>query len=174
LASKILVLGAVTGLQATVFTTLSLLGRYSPDDPLVLPAGHLEILVAVLGVSFTTMLIGLAISALIDNSDRGMPLLVLMVMAQLVCCGGLFPVHDRPVLEQLAWLAPARWAFAMVASTTDMATISSGPADPLWNHTATIWLADAAILAGIAIALVAMIAHHLTRLDPQRRAGRSS
>ena len=71
LASKILVLGAVTGLQATAFTVLSLWGRTPADDPLVLPAGHLEVLVAVLGVTFTTMLIGLGHLAVIDNAVPG-------------------------------------------------------------------------------------------------------
>jgi ABC-type multidrug transport system ATPase subunit/pSer/pThr/pTyr-binding forkhead associated (FHA) protein len=171
LASKVLVLTAVCGLQAIIFTALSLLGRNAPDDPLVLSAGHLEILGAILGVTVTTMLIGLAISALIDNADRGMPLLVLMVMTQLIFSGGLFAVHGRPVLEQLAWLAPARWAFAMTASTTDLGAISRGAPDPLWYHSVAVWGASAALLAGMAVALAAFTGYRLTVLDPRRREG---
>jgi ABC-type multidrug transport system ATPase subunit/pSer/pThr/pTyr-binding forkhead associated (FHA) protein len=169
LASKILVLTAVCGLEAVVFTTLSLLGRAAPDDPLVLPAGHLEILVAVVAVAVTSMLVGLAISAFIDNADRGMPLLVLMVMAQLVLSGGLFAVHGRPVLEQLAWLAPARWALAMTAATTDLGAIGRGARDPLWDHTPAGWWACGLVLLGMAVLLVVVTAHRLGRLDPARR-----
>ena len=39
---------------------------------------------------------GLLISAAIDNADRGMPLLVLLIMVQLIFCGGLFEVYDPP------------------------------------------------------------------------------
>ena len=83
-----------------------------------------------LGVTVTTMLIGLLISAAIGNPDQGMQLLVLMVMVQLIFCGGLFPVHDRPGLEQLAWFAPARWAFAQAAATTDLVHSVPDPPTP--------------------------------------------
>jgi ABC-type multidrug transport system ATPase subunit/pSer/pThr/pTyr-binding forkhead associated (FHA) protein len=169
LASKIVVLALITALQVTVFTLLSLLGRNAPDDPLVLTAGHVEVFVAVLAAGLVTMLIGLLISAVIDNADQGMPLLVLMVMAQLVFSGGLFALHGRPVLEQLAWLAPSRWAFAMTAATSQLTKLSRDDPDPLWEHSANVWSAEVMILAGMAIVLVAVIAYRLVRLDPQRR-----
>lgn len=169
LASKILVLGTLASLQATAFTALGLVGRNAPDDPLVVRGGHLEILLAVVTVTFTSMLTGLLISALIENSDRGLVILVLVVMAQLICCGGLFPVHDRPVLEQVAWLTPARWAFALAASSTGLTTLRSGTADPLWVHTPTVWWADLLVLGGIAVGLVATITYFLGRLDPHRK-----
>lgn len=168
LLSKVAVLSVVVALQATVFTAASLAGRPGPDDPL-LAAGNLEILAAVVLAGLASMLIGLAISAVIDNADRGMPLLVLVVMAQLVFSGGLFPVHDRLGLEQLAWLAPARWAFAMAAASTDLSAITPGTPDPLWRHDITVWLAEAAILAGATIALVAVTALLLRRWDARRR-----
>src|SRR3712207_7318475 len=104
LASKVVVLAVVTGLQAVLFTWVGLLGRDGPDDPLLLDSGRVEVLLAVVGVTWASMLTGLAISAAIDNADRGMPLLVLLVMVQLILCGGLFPVEGRVLLEQLAWL----------------------------------------------------------------------
>lgn len=54
-----------------------------------------------------------------------MMILVLAVMAQLICCGGLIPVHDWPVPEQGAWSTPARWALARAASSTDLMTLRS-------------------------------------------------
>ena len=167
LLSKIVVLAAVVGVQGVVFTAAGLAGRPGPDDPLV-AGGDLEVLLAVLSVALTSMLLGLMVSAVIDNADRGMPLLVLMIMAQLVFSGGLFPVHERAGLEQLAWLAPARWAFAMGAASVDLGAITRG-ADPLWRHDGVVWAGEAAILAGMAIGLTALIALVLRRCDPQRR-----
>jgi hypothetical protein len=46
-----------------------------------------------------------------------------MTMIQLVLCGGLVPLHGRPGLEQVSWAVPARWGFAMVASSTDLQRI---------------------------------------------------
>lgn len=169
LASKVVVLTAVVGIQAVLFTALSLWGRNGPDDPLVLTWGELEILVAVLAVTITSMLIGLAISAYIVNADRGMPLLVLMIMLQLIFSAGLFPVHDRPVLEQLAWLVPARWGFAMAAATADLSSTTPGTVDPLWKHTVADWATESTILFGIAMALILIIAARLARLDPRQR-----
>jgi ABC-type multidrug transport system ATPase subunit/pSer/pThr/pTyr-binding forkhead associated (FHA) protein len=173
LVSKVLVLGIITGLQATFFTLISLLGRDGPDNPVVLPWGRAEILLAVLGVTWTSMLIGLAISAAIDNADRGMPLLVLVIMVQLVFCGGLFPVHDRLVIEQLAWLVPSRWGFAMTAATTDLSRLDRGPSDPLWEPTASGWFSNATLLIAIMIALTAVIVVLVARLDPHRRTAKA-
>ncbi|WP_300007952.1 ATP-binding cassette domain-containing protein [Pseudonocardia sp.] len=168
LLSKLLVLGTISGLQAAVFTLLSLVGRNTPDDALVLGSPTLEVLVAVVGVTVVTMIVGLVISAFIDNADRGMPLLVLVLMLQLVVSGGLFPVHGRPVLEQLAWLVPSRWGFAMGASTIDLNVTARGGPDALWEHSAGRWLLAAGMLLLIAVILIAVTALLLRRLDPVR------
>jgi ABC-type multidrug transport system ATPase subunit/pSer/pThr/pTyr-binding forkhead associated (FHA) protein len=169
LISKVLVLVVITGFQASFFTLISLLGRKSPDDPVVLPWGRVEILVAVLAVTWTSMLAGLVISAAIDNADRGMPLLVLVIMVQLVFCGGLFPVHDRVVIEQLAWLVPSRWGYAMTAATTDLGRLYPSTTDPLWKPTASGWYSNATVLVAIVIVLATLIVVLVARLDPQRR-----
>jgi ABC-type multidrug transport system ATPase subunit len=169
LASKVVVLAGIVTLQVGVFTVLSLLGRPPPDHPVLLPA-QWEVFVAVLAAGLVTMLIGLAISATIKNADQGMPLLVLMVMAQLVFSGGLFAVHDRPVLEQLAWLSPSRWAYAMTAATAELTKLDrpGTTPDPLWEHTHTDWTNAALALTAMAIVLTGLTARRLTRLDPQR------
>jgi ABC transport system ATP-binding/permease protein len=109
------------------------------------------------------------ISAFIDNADRGMPLLVLVLMLQLVVSGGLFPVHGRVVLEQVAWLVPARWAYAMGASTIDLnPTVRGGP-DPLWEHAAGRWLLAIGVLGAQLVVLLGLAAWLLRRQDPVRR-----
>ena len=168
LASKVLVLGAVVGLQAVVFTVLAVLGRAGPDDPLVLPHGLAEVLVAVVAVTSASMLTGLLISGAIDNADRGMPLLVLLIMVQLILCGGLFAVSDRVLLDQLSWLVPARWGFSMTAATTGLGDIVRGTVDPAWRHAAGTWLSDLALLGATALATAILVVLSLARLDPRR------
>ncbi|MCX6463407.1 MAG: ATP-binding cassette domain-containing protein [Pseudonocardiales bacterium] len=167
LLSKLLVLGVLCGIQAVVFTLVSLLGRDAPDEALLLPSPMAEVVLAVVAVTLASMVVGLLISALVDNADRAMPLLVLVLMVQLVVSGGIFPVHDRVVLEQLAWLVPSRWAFAMGASTVDMNALR-GEADPLWEHSAGIWVLDASVLVVITAVLVVGTSVLLRRLDPIR------
>ena len=103
-----------------------------------------------------------------------MPLLVLLAMLQFVLSSAIIPVHGRPVLEQLAWLVPSRWAFAMGASTM---AIPSGPAfvpysesDPLWDHDAQTWLFDLGALCAVAVLFVVLTVVLLRRLEPRRQA----
>ncbi|MGH3585339.1 MAG: ABC transporter permease, partial [Pseudonocardia sp.] len=169
LTSKILVLGTVTAVQAAVFTVLALLGLPGPDAPVVLGSGLVEVLLAVVAVAVLTMVVGLVISAFIDNADRGMPLLVLVLMVQLVVSGGLFPVHGRVVLEQIAWLVPSRWAYAMGASTVDLSPLVRGDPDPLWEHTSSTWLLAVGVLAAQLVVLLGLATWLLHRQDPVRR-----
>jgi hypothetical protein len=168
LASKVLVLAVVTGLQAVLFTVLALIGRNGPDDPLILSVGRAEILLAVFAVTLASMLTGLLISGAIDNADRAMPLLVLVLMVQTVLCGGLFAVSDRPVLDQIAWLVPSRWGFSMTAATTQLGEITRGAVDPAWSHTATDWWTSLALMAVIGVVTLVLVVLTLARLDPKR------
>ena len=141
LASKLVILGVVVGLQSVLLGVLGTIGRPPPDAPVVLGSASLEIVVALAVLTVASMAVGLAVSALIDNADRGMPLLVLLAMLQFILSSALLQIGDRPGLGQLAWLVPARWGFAAGAATIGLPT---GPDthslytqhDALWDHTA--------------------------------------
>ena len=142
---------------------------------MVIPWPRVEVAVAVVAVTVVSMMIGLLISALIGNADRGMPLLVLVVMAELVLCGGMFGVKGRVPLEQLAWLSPSRWAYAMGASTVDLNDLrrtAGGDQDPLWDDKVGSWLTALGACTAQALVLVILLAIQLRRLDPQRKARR--
>jgi ABC transport system ATP-binding/permease protein len=146
-----------------------------PDESLVLPWPRAETAVAVVAVTVVSMMIGLLISAMIGNADRGMPLLVLVVMAELVLCGGMFGVRGRPPLEQLAWLSPSRWAYAMGASTVDLNSLkrnAHADMDPMWDFEPKRWLIALGACTVQALALVILLAIRLRRLDPQHKAGK--
>lgn len=173
LASKIVVLTVLTTLQGLVLGLLGVLGLPPPEEALVLHSSSAEVAVAVVTVTVVSMLIGLLISALIANADRGMPLLVLVVMAQLILCGGLFPVPKA--LLQVSWLLPSRWGYAMGASTVGVNYLRSqigGEEDPLWGHGSVHWLTALGASAALAILLTVLIALSLNRLDPHRKARR--
>ncbi|BBA87302.1 MULTISPECIES: FHA domain-containing protein [Mycobacterium] len=175
LASKLVVLTALTTAQGLILGFLGPAFLPAPDQSIVMPWPTVEVAVAVVAVTVVSMMIGLLISAMIGNADRGMPLLVLVVMAQLVLCGGMFGVKGRIPLEQLAWLSPSRWAYAMAASTVDLNDLrraAGGDQDPLWDYKVSSWLIAAGACVVQAAVLVTLIAWRLRQLDPQRKARR--
>jgi hypothetical protein len=190
--SKILVLVMITTLQAIPFTLIGLIGRKLPE-PVVLPDVRLEFLLAVIVVSLASAMLGLVISALVDNADKTMPLLVLITMAQLVFSGGIVPVEGKPGLEQLSYVAPARWGYAALASVGDINTLlragvtvgdltppgappqpdpnklvnDSAVKDPLWVHESKTYLFDIGAGVGIGVLCVIVTSLLIRRMDPK-------
>ncbi|OBK21173.1 ABC transporter ATP-binding protein [Mycobacterium asiaticum] len=181
LASKLAVLGAITGLQGLILGFLGVAFLPPPDDSLLLHSGSTQLLqrvgsaevaAAVVAVTVVSMILGLLISSLISNADRGMPLLVLVVMAQLVLCGGMFAVKDRIPLEQLAWLSPSRWAYAMAGSSIGVNYIRLTDPDPLWTHDPAHWFTALGMCAVLAVVMVILLAVRLRLRERPRKARR--
>ncbi|MBD0708768.1 MULTISPECIES: FHA domain-containing protein [unclassified Streptomyces] len=170
LASKVVVLGTITVLQAVVLTLVALIGvpLNTPDGQGVLMPPLVEITLAVALLAFTAMMLGLFVSALVRKEEVTMPLLVLLAIVQVVFCGALLTVRGTPVLEQLAWLVPSRWAFAAMGATIDIARIVPGEktADPLMRHTAEAWLFDMGMLVVLCLVLGLVVARLLRRHEP--------
>ena len=86
-----------------------------------------------------------------------MPALVGLVMIQLVLSGALVPVAGRAVLEQLAWLAPARWGFAAAAASVDLdkakRNVPGEVLDPLYDQSAGQYLFDLGMLAAVLVVI---------------------
>lgn len=87
------------------------------------------------------------------SHEQLLPMLVVVIMAQIVFSGGLIPVTGRVGLEHVSWLFPARWGFAATASTVDLPSIAPLVAvdEPLWLHEQTWWLFDIAMIAVLGI-----------------------
>ncbi len=171
LGSKLLVFLVIDALQVLLFVWLALLGRSGPTVPLVIHWWPLlEIIIPVTLVAFASTVLGLAVSALVKTVEQTTPVLVVTVMAQLVLSGGLFQVAGQPILEQISWLAPARWGFAATGSTVNL--LSEVPpiiADPLWVHTVSAWWRSIAylVIQIVVLAILARIA--LRRYEPGRK-----
>ncbi|MFF3322631.1 FHA domain-containing protein [Streptomyces sp. NPDC002889] len=164
LMSKVVVLGTVTVLQAVVLTQVGLAGvdLGAPDGKGVLMPPLAEITLAVALLSFTAMMLGLLVSALVRREEVTMPLLVLLAIVQVVFCGALLELDGVPGVEQLAWLIPSRWALAAMASTIGLTSIAPGKLtdDPLFEHAAGVWLLD----MGMLVVLSAVFGYAVARL----------
>ncbi|MEU7006440.1 FHA domain-containing protein [Streptomyces sp. NPDC046332] len=170
LMSKVVVLGTITVVQAVVLTLVALIGvpLNVPDGKGVLMPPLVELTLAVALLSFTAMMLGLFVSALVRKEEVTMPLLVLLAIVQVVFCGALLTVTGTPVLEQLAWLVPSRWAFAAMGATIDIGTIapSDKTTDPLMDHTLGAWLFDMGMLVVLCLVLGFVVARLLRRQEP--------
>jgi ABC transport system ATP-binding/permease protein len=160
LGSKLAVLALIGTVQAVLVGLLGTLNTPAPPDPIFGDA-MTEIVITLILVTVSIMALGLLVSALIANPDRGMPVMVVVLLLQLLLCGMLFPVHGRPVLEQISWLMPARWGFAMGASTAGLPALPGDALDPLWRPEPSAWLLGLsvqliliAVLTGCALAVL--------------------
>ncbi len=65
-----------------------------------------ELFVDIAVTTVAAAMVGLALSALARSNEQIMPLLVVAIMSQLVFSGGMIPVTDRIVLDQMSWFTP--------------------------------------------------------------------
>ncbi|OLZ73609.1 ABC transporter ATP-binding protein [Streptomyces sp. IMTB 2501] len=170
LMSKIVVLGTVSVVQAVVLTLVALLGvdLNAPGGSGVLLPPLAGITLAVALLAFTAMMLGLLVSALVRKEEVTMPLLVLLAIVQVVFCGALLKLHGVPGLEQLSWLVPSRWALGAMAGTVGLPRIVPGEltADPLFRHSAGVWLLDLGMLVVLCVLDGFAVARLLRRHEP--------
>ena len=179
LGSKAFVLGAITVLQAVVLVALALSAQHGPARAVLLgwPLGEMMAIASLTGIA--AMAIGLFVSAAAKTPDRATTVLpIVLVFLLVLALGGVFPsIGNKPVLKQLGYVASTRWGFAGLASTSDLnnlqavtGVLTRTPAvnvddpsalfrafrrryrgDPLWEHSSSALLPDAAALAGITL-----------------------
>ncbi|MGW4771021.1 FHA domain-containing protein [Nocardia sp. NPDC004278] len=173
LMSKLLVLGVITALQSAVLVLIGTIGVDMPPKGLFTSV-ELELILAMALLGIASLALGLLVSVSVDTSEKTLPLLIVLSMAQLVLTGGLVRLPGTPVLEQLAYIAPARWGFGAGAATVDLDTLSphEGAADPLWKHTIGTWLLDMGVVAGLGAVFIALAWYRLYQLRPRRRGAR--
>jgi ABC-type multidrug transport system ATPase subunit len=156
LFGKVIVFGSFAVLQSAVVVFIAVQGKgWGPGavtSGTVMSNRTVELYVDVAATCVAAAMVGLALSALAKSNEQIMPLLVVAVMSQLVFSGGMIPVTDRPGLDQMSWVTPARWGFASTASTVDLTRLSPGPLTPQdshWKHSSDAWLFVMVMLATI-------------------------
>jgi len=174
LASKLAVLGLISAVQAVVLVLIGLAGRPLPRHGAVLTAAPLvELMLGIAVLAVASMTAGLLISAVVNSSDKTMPLLVVAVLAEVVLSGGVFRLNGMAGLGQLSWLSPSRWGFAAAASTVNLNQVTPPPPgntpDPLWRHSPHIWLLDMAMQLALTAVLAGLTWWRLHQASPGRR-----
>ncbi|SHL76638.1 FHA domain-containing protein [Actinacidiphila paucisporea] len=175
LMSKVIVLGVITALQGAIICGIGFAPRSRmPAEGVVLhsqPA--VEMTLVIMAFGFTSMMVGLIISALVKTAEKTMPLLVMFSIVQIVFTGVLFQIYGKPGMEQVAWLMPARWAVAGTGATADLNTLLPWDTKPpiavdaLWKHNAGIWTLDVLVLLLMAALCGVAVARLLRRHEPE-------
>jgi ABC-type multidrug transport system ATPase subunit len=159
LSAKVTVFFALAGIQASLLVAIVVAARAGPRDALVLGSPTMELGCAVVGTALTGVALGLAISSRVATTEQSMPPLVILVMGQLVMCGGLFPVDGRGVLPVLSWVFPTRWGYAAAAATVDLNRLSAAvEPDDLWAHDVSNWWGCMVLLAVVGAAALVVAA----------------
>ncbi|GAT12453.1 ABC transporter ATP-binding protein [Mycolicibacterium novocastrense] len=164
LLAKVFVFTLFAIVQSAIVTAIAIIGKgWGPgavDSGALIGNRSIELFVDIAVTTVAAAMVGLALSALARSNEQIMPLLVVAIMSQLVFSGGMIPVTDRIVLDQMSWFTPARWGFAASASTIDLIRLVPGPLTPNdrhWEHSAGTWLFDMAMLALICIGYTAFV-----------------
>ena len=155
LASKVIVLGVITALQAALFAWLALLGRAGPQAPLIFSSGYLEIVVVVMALAVVSMAAGLLLSALIATGEAAMPALVVFTMTQVVLSGAI-QLRYAWMLDGPARLDPAYWAMNAMSASADLNVLSGlhgAERFAWWVHSAAGWQGSMLHLATMFAAL---------------------
>jgi ABC-type multidrug transport system ATPase subunit/pSer/pThr/pTyr-binding forkhead associated (FHA) protein len=166
LLAKILVFGAVATAQAALLVlvvTAPGIGKRGPATAALLGIPMLELFVDVAATAAVAAVLGLAISAVSRSSNQYIPLLAVACVAQLVLAGSFVPITGRSVLEVIAALTPARWGVAATASTIDLPNLVPAVKDPLWEHNASTWLLNIAMLSVLALVFAGVVRWRLRR-----------
>ncbi|WP_181719646.1 FHA domain-containing protein [Nocardia gipuzkoensis] len=173
LMSKLLVLGVITTLQAVVLVLIGTIGVSMPPKGIFMSV-ELELMLAMALLGIASLALGLLVSVSVNTSEKTLPLLIVLSMAQLVLTGGMVRLPGTPVLGQLSYIAPARWGFGAGAATLDLDTLAphEGGPDPLWKHTIGAWLMDMGVVAGLGALFLALAWYRLYQLRPRRRGAR--
>jgi len=196
LASKVVVLAAITVFQAVVLVLLATARQGGPVDAVALGSPRLELIAAVTLAGLAAMSLGLLVSALATRLDRAMTVLPVLIIVQMILAmGGVFPeVVRQPVLKQLTYVAGTQWGFSAAASTTGLSDLEplNGLAEavptvdlsrpeatadglvralrghPRWDHELAAW--GTSMLALLALTLAGLVGAGLAlrRYDPHR------
>jgi ABC-type multidrug transport system ATPase subunit/ABC-type transport system involved in multi-copper enzyme maturation permease subunit len=174
LGSKLAVLGFISGVQAAVMVMIGLVGRKLPPSGSLLHALPLvELIIALALLAVVSMALGLFISASVNTSEKTMPILMVVVVVEVVLTGGVFAIAGKVGLEQVAWLSPSRWGYALTASTSNLNKIfppaPGSVVDHLWDHTGHQWLMNMVALAALGLVFAFLAWWQLLRQGPARR-----
>jgi len=165
--AKVVVFGAIAGVQGFVFSAVALLGRPGPIDPPIFP-GVTSVVITVMIASWASCMLGLMLSALLPSRDAALPTLVIITMIQVVLSGAI-PIRFEGLTDIIGPVLPGYWAFEAMASSVDLSLLLGSPGDGVWPPTAGHVLVSWAILGLMGAAMILAGSVLAGRHDPGKK-----
>lgn len=174
LLSKVIVIGAVTAVQAGIVWTVGSVGKGGATNGNLLGA-RLEIFLALALVGIVCLMAGLLISALVNNSEKAMAFIPVVFIVLWLFSGTIAELSDKAVLRELAYLSPSNWGTAAIASTADLNSIegcnagadpSGRDCDTRWNTGVGTWTWNLLVLGALGAATYLATDWALARKEP--------
>jgi ABC-type multidrug transport system ATPase subunit len=119
LASKVLVVGALTCAQVAALVVITTLRSGGPGHANLLLIPHLELMVDVMLTGLAAASLGLLLSTLVSSSEKAMALIPVVFVVQWLFSGAALDLQAKPVLREVAMTASANWGTAAAASTVN-------------------------------------------------------
>jgi hypothetical protein len=123
LLSKILILGVITSLQISLFTSIVLFGRPVPESGLIFNSSRFEINLICMILGLCSMLLGLVVSSFLSSEEQAMPALVGMTMVLVVLSGAL-PLESKGLIAQISRFVPSHWANNAISASIDLVQLN--------------------------------------------------
>jgi ABC-type multidrug transport system ATPase subunit len=125
LASKTIVLGALTTLQIVILVLIATRGAAGPNVA-ILPWSPLLELTADLALGgIAAMTLGLLISTMVSSSEKAMALVPVVFIVMWLFSGQAVDLQQRPEMRTLGYLVSANWSMSLAASSCDLCGIEN-------------------------------------------------
>jgi len=115
-ASKAIVLGTITVVQSIVLVLLATIRQGGPSQGAVFSSGRFELLLVGALTGVAAMAFGLMISAFVNNPDKALTLLPVLLFAEFLLSGGINLGHSE-VVKYLGYITGAHWGDSAATGT---------------------------------------------------------
>lgn len=119
LLSKIISLGLSAVVQAGILTVVITLLNRIPKNGVALPF-RWELFLACLLATLAASSLGLFFSALVRSAEQTTPVMIVLLMVQLVMCGGVIDFADSSAGHLLSSTVSSQWAYSAGAASVDL------------------------------------------------------
>jgi ABC-type multidrug transport system ATPase subunit len=189
LASKMIVFGVITSIQITALVAIAVLRSGGPTTAIGPFPPLVELIGDVALTGLAAAALGLAISAIVSNSEKAMALIAVVFIFSWLFSGASVDLQTKPVIRELSYLTSANWGFAAAASSVNLRELDpnscepppsapsegsrsiSSPApacDARWRHDVLQWSSNVAFLIVLTLVHLAVAMQALSRKDPIR------
>jgi len=166
LASKMIVLGALTTIQVALLVLIATRGAAGPTTSILPGSPLLELIADVALGGVAAMALGLLMSTMVSSSEKAMALVPVVFIVMWLFSGQAVDLQQRPAMRTLGYLTSANWSMSLAASSSGLCAIEdeaiaaqsaalpaapgAEPAelvhDARWEHSGRQWLLGVAAL----------------------------